>query len=117
MNLQKKKQFIKLRRRARVGIRGTAEKPRLAVFRSLKYIYAQIIDDEKGITLASAASRDVKAGKKATKSDIAEEVGKLLAERAKAKGVGVVAFDRGGCQYHGRVKALADGAREGGLKF
>ncbi len=116
MNLQKKKQAIRLRRKARVLVKGTADKPRLSVFRSLLQISAQIIDDEKGVTLVSASSKDVKVEKK-KKSDAAKEVGKLLAERAKAKGVTEVAFDRNRYRYHGRVQALADGAREGGLKF
>ncbi len=116
MNLQKKKQSIRLRRKTRVAVRGTSEKPRLSVFRSLKHISAQIINDEKGVTLVSASSKDVKAEKK-NKTDIAAEVGKLLAERAKEKGVADVAFNRNRYHYHGRVKALADGARKGGLKF
>jgi large subunit ribosomal protein L18 len=116
MNLQKKKQLIKERRKARVLVRGTAEKPRLSVFRSLLQISAQIINDEKGLTIVSASSKDVKAEKK-KKSEVATEVGKLLAERAKAMGVTQVAFDRNSYRYHGRIKALADGARDGGLKF
>ena len=102
--------------RVRVMVKGTSEKPRLSVFRSLKQISAQIINDEKGVTLAAASSKDIKMEKK-KKSEIAAEVGRQLAEKAKAKGVTEVAFDRNRYRYHGRVQALADGAREGGLKF
>jgi large subunit ribosomal protein L18 len=106
--------------RVRKKVFGTAERPRLNVFRSLSNIYVQIIDDEKGHTLFSASTIDPEAreaivGK--NKSEAAKVVGKLVAERATAAGVTEVVFDRGGYKYHGRVKALADGAREGGLKF
>ncbi|MFM7247065.1 MAG: 50S ribosomal protein L18 [Actinomycetota bacterium] len=101
-------------RRVRGKIIGTAERPRLAVFRSNTDIYAQVIDDAKGHTLAAADSRAVKDGDKSAK---ARATGALLAERAKAAGVDTVVFDRGGYLYHGRVKALAEGAREGGLRF
>lgn len=101
-------------RRVRGTITGTAERPRLAVFRSNSDIYAQVIDDVQGHTLAAADSRAVKDGDKTAK---AKATGLLLAERAKAAGVSSVVFDRGGFLYHGRVKALADGAREGGLQF
>ncbi len=111
------------RRKARVrrAIRKKAgERPRLSVFRSHKYIYAQIIDDKAGITLAAASSNepDMRKALKST-GDVkaATEVGKLIAERARKAGVEQVVFDRGGYIYHGRVKALADGAREGGLDF
>lgn len=118
MNLQKKKQSIKSRRRARVAAKtkGTAERPRLSVYRSLTGIYAQIIDDDAGKTLAAVSSKDIKSGR-ADKTKIAAEAGKLLAERAKKKNISRVVFDRGSSKFHGRVKALADGAREGGLKF
>jgi large subunit ribosomal protein L18 len=104
----------------RIRVTGTAEKPRLNVFRSLVEIYAQIIDDEAGHTLVAASSidhelRDNMAGLK--KSEQARLVGVKVAERAKTKGISQVVFDRGGYRYIGRVKALADGAREGGLKF
>jgi large subunit ribosomal protein L18 len=102
------------RRRVRGKITGTAERPRLAVFRSNTDIYAQVIDDAKGHTLAAADSRAVKDGDKTAK---ARATGALLAERAQAAGVEAVVFDRGGYLYHGRVKALAEGAREGGLRF
>jgi large subunit ribosomal protein L18 len=95
-------------------ITGTAERPRLAVYRSNSDIYVQVIDDVKGTTLAAADSRSVKDGDKSAK---AKATGTLIAERAKAAGVSNVVFDRGGFLYHGRVKALADGAREGGLEF
>ncbi|WP_442756031.1 50S ribosomal protein L18 [Methylocystis sp. JAN1] len=114
---------IEQRRKARVrkAIRERAYgRPRLSVFRSSKQIYAQIIDDEKGQTLVSASSIE-KANRESLKTganvDAAKVVGKLLAERAMAKGVTQVVFDRGAYMYHGRVKALADGAREGGLQF
>jgi large subunit ribosomal protein L18 len=101
-------------RRVRGKITGTAERPRLAVFRSNADVYAQLIDDVKGQTLAAADSRAVKDGDKSAK---AKATGELIAERAKAAGISTVVFDRGGYLYHGRVKALADGAREGGLQF
>jgi large subunit ribosomal protein L18 len=106
----------RIHRRIRKKIAGTTARPRLCVYRSNKSIYAQIIDDSMGHTLAAATSRDA-AVAKAPKSDMAKEVGKLIADRAKAAGVSSVVFDRGGYQYHGRIKALADGAREGGLEF
>ena len=103
-------------RRIRGKVAGTAERPRLAVFRSNKGIQAQLIDDRNGLTLAAASWLNLKK-LKGTKTDQASEVGKLLAANAKLAGVEAVVFDRGGYLYHGRVKALADGAREGGLKF
>jgi large subunit ribosomal protein L18 len=107
-------------RRVRAQVNGTPERPRLNVFRSLGNIYAQVIDDTTGVTLVAASSidHDLKAqmtGKK--KSEQAKLVGMAVAERAKAKGLKLVVFDRGGYLYHGRIKALADGAREGGLEF
>ena len=104
---------LKLRTRRKVRV-AAGERLRLSVFRSSKHIYAQIIDDSKGVTLASASSAAVKTG---TKTDTAAAVGKALAEAATAKGVTKVVFDRGAYRYHGRVKALADAAREGGLDF
>ena len=107
------------RKRLRLGIRrkvsGTAERPRVSVFKSNKGIYAQVIDDAKGVTLASASTKEI--GKDRVNVELAKEVGKKLAENAKSAGVEKVIFDRGGYPYHGRVKALAEGAREGGLKF
>jgi len=116
MNKEKAKQIRTNRRKSRVQVEGTKDMPRLSVFRSLRQISAQIIDDEKGVTLVSASSKDEKAGKK-NKTEAAAEVGKLLAKRAKEKGITQVVFDRNRYRYHGRIKALADGAREGGLKF
>jgi large subunit ribosomal protein L18 len=101
-------------RRVRTKIVGTAERPRLAVFRSNRHIYAQLIDDDAARTIASASDREVSGGGKG-KTDPAKGVGELLAERAKAAGVERVVFDRGGRLFHGRVAALADGAREKGL--
>ncbi|MEX2599143.1 MAG: 50S ribosomal protein L18 [Dehalococcoidia bacterium] len=101
--------------RVRRTVSGTTERPRLNVFRSANHTYAQVIDDTAGHTLAAAHTREV--GDALPKADAAREVGKLLAGRAKAKGVEKVVFDRGGYRYHGRVKALADGAREEGLEF
>jgi large subunit ribosomal protein L18 len=103
--------------RVRLKISGTEERPRLAVFRSLNNIYAQIIDDSKGSTLASASTLDTEAKDKKNKTESATAAGLLLAERAKGKGISQVTFDRGGFRYHGRVKALAEAARKGGLKF
>ena len=96
---------------------GTEARPRLSVFRSNKEIYAQLIDDNKGVTLAAASSRDKDVDSKGTKSEIATNVGKAIAEKALKLGVDAVAFDRGGNLYHGRVKSLAEGARDAGLKF
>ncbi len=106
--------------RVRMSISGTPQRPRLSVFRSLSEIYAQVIDDQAGKTLASASSIDQELRKKMKglkKTDQAKVIGKAVAERAKSKGVKAVVFDRGGFKYSGRVKALADGAREGGLEF
>ena len=100
----------------RKHLSGTGARPRLNVFRSAQFTYAQVIDDAQGHTIAYASSRELTKGA-FVKTDAAKEVGRLVAERAKAKGVTSVVFDRGGYQYHGRVKALADGAREEGLEF
>ena len=104
-------------RRIRGKVAGTAERPRLVVFRSNKCISAQLVDDLAGTTLAGATWLGLKKSFKGTKTEQAAEVGKLVAEAAKKAGVETCVFDRGGYLYHGRVKALADGAREGGLKF
>ncbi|OGQ96250.1 MAG: 50S ribosomal protein L18 [Deltaproteobacteria bacterium RIFOXYD12_FULL_57_12] len=106
-------------KRIRKNIQGTTERPRLRVFRSAKHIYAQIIDDVKGHTLVSMSSvrMDVVSDEPKDKRGRARMVGKLIAEKAKAAGIEAVVFDRGGYIYHGRVKALSDGAREGGLLF
>ena len=118
MGLTKSEKRDRIRKRIRKVSFGTPERPRLSVFRSNKEIYAQVIDDTSGKTLASASSRDKELTEaKGTKSELATEVGKALAKKALAAGVESVAFDRGGYQYNGRVKSLAEGAREGGLKF
>ncbi len=113
-NVEKRK---RIRYRIRRKIRGTAERPRLSIFRSNRFIYAQIIDDLAGHTLCAADSREAGIAEAGTKTEQAAKVGKLLAERAKAADLERIVFDRGGYRYHGRVKALAEGAREGGLKF
>jgi len=112
-----KSQRLRRHKRVRGKIAGTPERPRLNVFRSETNIYAQIIDDAAGVTLVSASSLDKGFACDGTKTDVAKQVGMNLAERAKAKGIENVVFDRGGYLYHGRVKALAEGAREGGLQF
>ncbi len=118
MGLTKSERRNRIRRRIRKISFGTPQRPRLSVFRSNKDIYAQVIDDTTGTTLAAASSRDKELAKaKGTKTEIAAQVGKSLAEKAVKAGVESVAFDRGGYLYHGRVKSLAEGAREGGLKF
>ncbi|MDG1572116.1 50S ribosomal protein L18 [Robiginitalea sp. M366] len=117
MGLTKSERRNRIRRRIRKVSFGTPQRPRLSVFRSNKEIYAQVIDDTTGKTLAAASSRDKDLQVKGTKSEVAAAVGKQLAERAMKAGVEAVSFDRGGYLYHGRVKSLADGAREGGLKF
>jgi large subunit ribosomal protein L18 len=106
----------KRRTRIRSRVSGTPERPRLAVFRSNRGIYAQVIDDATGVTLAAARSAEVDAAG-LDKTGVAKKVGALLAERARAKRIDTVVFDRSGYLYHGRVKALAEGAREGGLVF
>ena len=103
--------------RVRKKISGTPEMPRLCVYRSLNNIYAQIIDDTKGVTLVSASSLEKSFEGTGSNMEAAKKVGQIVAERAKAAGIEAVVFDRGGYLYHGRVKALAEGAREGGLQF
>jgi large subunit ribosomal protein L18 len=117
MLAQKTLRRNRIRRSIRKRMKGTKEMPRLAVFRSNRDIYVQIIDDLAGHTLASASSRDKDASKKGNKSEVSKAVGAEIARRAVEAGITQVVFDRGGYLYHGRVKALADGAREGGLKF
>jgi large subunit ribosomal protein L18 len=110
----------KVRRRIRSRVQGTAERPRLSVFKSLKHLYAQVIDDKRGVTLVSASSLDAgftSEQKGGGNVAAAKKVGELVARRAKEKGVTRVVFDRGGYPYHGKVKALADSARENGLEF
>ncbi len=118
MAINKEQRRLKIKKRVRKNIFGTQERPRLSVFRSNKEIYAQIIDDNAGKTLAATSSRvkGVVSGK-VTKIEQAVMVGKKIAEEAKAAGIETVVFDRNGYVYHGRIKSLADGAREGGLKF
>ena len=108
---------LRIHKRIRRRVAGTSERPRLAVFRSVKHIYAQVIDDAKGHTLAAASSNEKSGAKNGGNVAGAKEIGKLVAERAKDKGIKAVVFDRGGYLYHGRVKALADAAREAGLEF
>lgn len=118
MKLSKNARRARIHNRIRKIASGTAERPRLAVFRSNKEIYAQIIDDVTGKTIVAASSRDKEVSSQTgTKSEIAALVGKAVAEKAVKAGINTIAFDRGGYLYHGRVKSLADGAREGGLKF
>ena len=107
----------RVQERIRRKVQGTAQRPRLAVFRSLKYIYAQVIDDASGKTIASASSREKDSGAKGANAAAAKAVGALIAKKAQDKGVKQVVFDRGGYQFHGNIKALADAARENGLEF
>lgn len=108
---------LKRHRRVRAKISGTAERPRLSVFRSSKHIYAQLIDDVAGVTLAAASSLDKEFEGLGSNKEAAKKIGALLAKKATDKGIESVVFDRSGYIYHGRVKELAEGAREGGLKF
>jgi len=118
--LDRASERARIHQRIRRKMLGSSKRPRLCVFRSLQHIYAQVVDDGKGSTLVSASSVEKTfKGKLKSTGDIAaaKAVGKAIAERAKAKGIELVVFDRGGFPYHGRIKALADAAREGGLKF
>ena len=118
MKLSKQDRRQRLRFRIRKTVSGTVQRPRLAVFRSNKEIYAQLIDDVSGKTITAASSRDKDIdASKANKVEAAKLVGKAIAEKAVKEGVDTISFDRGGYLYHGRVKSLAEGAREGGLKF
>ena len=119
MALSKLDRRIRIRRRIRKKLEGTADCPRLSVFRSNKEIYVQVINDRAGTTLVSASSREksVAAGDKMKKTEVAALVGKSIAAKCLEGGITNVVFDRGGYKYHGRVKSLADAAREGGLKF
>ena len=114
--LTNRQRRLKRRRRVRARVKGTAERPRLSVYRSNKGVFAQLIDDTKGHTLAAVNWIEPEL-RELTASEQAKKAGELLAERAKSAGVEACVFDRGGYQYHGRVKALAEGAREGGLAF
>jgi large subunit ribosomal protein L18 len=115
--IEKKEIRNRIHQRIRRKLSGTKERPRLAVFRSVAHIYAQVIDDVEGRTLVSASSVDKDGKTKGGNVAAAKAIGKLVAERAREKGVKQVVFDRGGYQYHGRIKALADAAREAGLEF
>lgn len=117
MALTKNERRIRIKNRIRKVVSGTETRPRLAVFRSNKEIYAQIVDDVTGKTLVASSSRDKDITAKGNKVELAALVGKSIAEKALKAGVETIAFDRGGYLYHGRVKSLAEGAREGGLKF
>lgn len=117
MSKQKREARIRRHRRVRKKVRGTAERPRLAVFRSNRHISAQVIDDRSGRTLASASTTEAPLRGSSGTAEAAGKVGELLASRARAAGIGNVVFDRGGNIYHGRVAALAEGARKGGLEF
>src|SRR5947208_8228243 len=115
--IEKKEIRNRIHKRIRRKLSGTSARPRLAVFRSVAHIYAQVIDDSEGKTLVSASSVDKDARTNGGNVAAAKTIGKLVAQRAKEKGIARVVFDRGGYQYHGRVKALADAAREAGLEF
>lgn len=118
MALTKSNRRLRIKKRIRKVVTGTAERPRMSVFRSNKEIYAQLVDDTTGKTILSASSREKDvASAKGTKIEKAALVGKLVAEKASKEGITAVSFDRNGYLYHGRVKAIADGAREGGLNF
>jgi large subunit ribosomal protein L18 len=117
MAFSKEARRKKIKTRIRGKISGTAERPRLSVYRSNKEIYAQLINDEAGHTLAAASSRDKDFNRTGNKTEQSKNVGIAIAKKAAEKGIATVVFDRGGYLYHGRVKALAEGAREGGLKF
>jgi large subunit ribosomal protein L18 len=116
MATQKELRRTRIKKGIRSKMAGTSEKPRLSVFRSNTTIYAQLIDDSKGLTLASSSSLEVAKGKSAN-IEISKEVGKKLAEKALQSGINKVIFDRNGYLYHGKIKSLAEGAREGGLQF
>jgi len=117
MSLTKLERRQRIKQRIRKTIKGTSDMPRLSVFRSNKEIYAQIIDDTKGVTLVATSSRDKNLNTKGTGVEVAQQVGKAIAEKAIKTGIEKITFDRGGYLYHGRVKSLADGARSAGLKF
>ncbi|MFN8299446.1 MAG: 50S ribosomal protein L18 [Chitinophagales bacterium] len=117
MAFSKEARRQKIRSRIRGKIQGTAERPRLAIFRSNKEMYAQLIDDNSGTTLVAASTRDKDFARTGTKTEQSKAVGTAIAKKAVEKGLSSVVFDRGGFLYHGRVKALAEGAREGGLQF
>jgi large subunit ribosomal protein L18 len=116
----RKQRRVRMKRRYRDVIRGTAQRPRLTVYRSLRYVYAQVIDDDRGVTLVSASTVEkAAAGDLKSTGNLAagKRLGAVIAERAKDQGISSVVFDRGGFKYHGVIRAIADGAREAGLKF
>jgi large subunit ribosomal protein L18 len=117
MALTKLERRLRIKRRIRKHVSGTATRPRLSIFRSNKGMDAQLIDDIKGVTLVSVSSKSKSDNVSGNKTEIASQLGKLLAEKALKKGIEICSFDRNGYLYHGRVKAFAEGAREGGLKF
>lgn len=117
MKLTKSDKRRRIHHRVRKNVKGTVSRPRLSVFRSNRSIYCQVIDDLNGNTLVAANSTESSVPTEGTKTEVAKAVGKLIAEKALAQNISNVVFDRGGYLYHGRVKALADGAREGGLQF
>ena len=113
----RKQRRTRIKRRFRAGVQGTANRPRLSVYRSLRHVYAQVIDDEQGVTVVSASTLENAESSGTGNCEAGKALGKLVAERAKEKGVETVVFDRGGFRYHGVIRAIADGAREAGLKF
>lgn len=116
----RKQRRMRIKRRYRDAVRGTSERPRLTVFRSLRYLYAQVIDDDRGVTLVAASTLDKETAgdlKGTGNIEAGKRLGEVIAERAKGEGVTSVVFDRGGFQFHGVIRAIADGAREAGLKF
>jgi len=117
MAISKEAKRQKIKSRIRGKVSGTAERPRLSIFRSNKETYVQLIDDTNGVTLAAASTRDKDFTRNGTKTEQGKSVGTMIAQKAAAKGITDVVFDRNGYLYHGRVKAVAEGAREGGLKF
>jgi large subunit ribosomal protein L18 len=116
----RKQRRAKIKRRSRQQVRGTSERPRLAVYRSLRHLYAQVIDDEAGVTIASVSTLEKESAGDLSSTggrEAAKRLGELIAERAKSRGVSSVVFDRSGFKYHGVIRAIADGAREAGLEF
>jgi len=116
----RKQRRERIKRRYRGVVRGTSDRPRLTVFRSLRYVYAQVIDDDRGVTLVSASTLDKAAAgdlKSTANLTAGKRLGAVIAERAKDQGISTVVFDRGGFKFHGMIRAIADGAREAGLKF
>lgn len=117
MTINKNAQRIQRHKRVRAKVSGTAQMPRLCVFRSANHIYAQVIDDVAGTTIAAASTTEKAFTENGGNKEAAKKIGGIIAERTKSKGITSVVFDRGGYQYHGRIKELAEGAREGGLEF